>query len=170
MYLEHFKQTGLKKLTADDYQQKALRTKAHMSEKECLLDCSLGLAGESSEVLELATKLSILTGNIADETKKCIFHQHSLDIDKLIKELGDLSWYIAVLADCFGYKLSEVLETNVLKLQERYPEGFDPERSKNRGEEKTNKQQSEGSSRGVGVSPQVDGARIPVPERTAVQR
>mgnify|MGYP003587126551 CR=1 FL=1 len=141
MYIEHIKNTSNFSASVDSYQQDALRTKAKMSEKECLLDCALGLSGESTEALEVSMQLAVACGKIADEVKKCVYHDHSLEIEKLMKELGDICWYVAVLSDCYGYRMSEVLEGNIEKLKKRYPDGFDPERSKNRGGEKeTNKQ------------------------------
>lgn len=113
-------------MTLDKYQQHALRT-ARVNEDDKLnaLDFArdaLGVAGEAGEV--------------ADIVKKVVGHGHALDADKVNKELGDVLWYVAVLAHRVGFTLEEVAKANVEKLRARYPEGFDPERSKNRTGEK----------------------------------
>ena len=71
---------------------------------------ALGLTGESGEV--------------ADMIKKHLYHGHELDTEALIKELGDVMWYLAVVASTFGITLEYIAERNIIKLMERYPEGF----------------------------------------------
>ena len=65
---------------------------------------------------------------------KHLFHGHELDRDALIKELGDVAWYLAEAATALDIDLSEVFERNIEKLKKRYPEGFSEERSINRTE------------------------------------
>lgn len=50
----------------------------------------------------------------------------------LLKELGDVAWYLAVTTWTLGYDLETVLQMNVDKLRERYPNGFSEERSTHR--------------------------------------
>ncbi len=78
----------------------------------------LGLVGESGEV--------------ADLYKKAAYHGHNVTNEDYIDELGDVLWYIQLLCGTMGYTLRQLAERNVEKLRKRYPEGFDPERSKNR--------------------------------------
>ena len=47
-----------------------------------------------------------------------------------------MAWYIAETATGLGVSLSEILNHNIEKLKRRYPDGFDPERSIHREEEK----------------------------------
>lgn len=63
-----------------------------------------------------------------------IFHGHELDKSHMIEELGDVAWYLAVLCDAIGSDLDTVMEENLKKLEQRYPEGFDPYRSQHRNE------------------------------------
>lgn len=62
------------------------------------------------------------------------FHGHELDKRHMIEELGDVAWYLAVLCDAIGSDLDTVMEENLKKLEQRYPEGFDPYRSQHRNE------------------------------------
>ena len=54
--------------------------------------------------------------------------------DKLIRELGDVAWYLAETAWALDIPLETILRGNLEKLKKRYPEGFDTERSVNRKE------------------------------------
>lgn len=105
----------------DEYQDAAKRT-AGKQETEHLSLCmaAMGLAGEAGETCDLI--------------KKIVFHAHPMDREKVKKEIGDVLWYAAVLADRCNFKLSEIAEANVEKLRKRYPAGFDPILSQNRKE------------------------------------
>ena len=97
-------------MTINEYQQLALRTESYMNnDLDRILQGVMGLAGESGECVDLM--------------KKHIFQGHSLDSEHLMKELGDIAWYLALTADAIGFTLEEVLETNIEKLESRYPDG-----------------------------------------------
>ena len=49
-----------------------------------------------------------------------------------MKELGDIAWYLAETAYALDIPLERVLQGNIDKLKERYPEGFSTENSVNR--------------------------------------
>lgn len=72
----------------------------------------LGVAGEGGEV--------------ADILKKVLHHDVPLDSvrDKLIKEMGDVHWYLEYLAATLGITTEEVLQANVAKLRARHPNGW----------------------------------------------
>ena len=64
-------------------------------------------------------------GEIAEAIKKHIFHGHGLDLKKLEKELGDVSWYHNHLTvRTAKTTLDDVHNENIEKLKARYPEGF----------------------------------------------
>ena len=106
------------KIDVNDYQKDALRTIGQISTSDKILQGALGIAGESGEVVDLV--------------KKWKYHGHNLDIDNLETELGDILFYIAILADAAGISFNTLLVRNMNKRIDRYPDGFDPDRSKNR--------------------------------------
>ena len=101
-----------KKMTLNEYAVAAMRTARPENDLVCT---ALGLAGEA--------------GEFADSVKNYQYHGHQLDYGHLIEELGDVLWYIALGARELGVTLEDVARENNLKLQRRYPEGWDAQRS-----------------------------------------
>lgn len=93
----------------NNYQKAALRTASPKDKKDEVFHLVLGLCGESGEVAEKIKK--IVRDHGSDFSK--------LDTDELTKELGDVLWYIAVLADHFNISLDDVATKNVAKLADR---------------------------------------------------
>ena len=48
------------------------------------------------------------------------------------RELGDIMWYVAQACIALGITMDDVIETNIEKLESRYPGGFDAYLSENR--------------------------------------
>ncbi|MBA4541964.1 nucleoside triphosphate pyrophosphohydrolase family protein [Thermoactinomyces daqus] len=108
-------------MNSSEYRKLARRTmNQSLTKREQLTMLALGLGGEAGEV--------------ADLIKKVVFHGHEMDRDKLIKESGDVIWYMENLLDYFDIPMSEVYETNIQKLLSRYPDGFSEEASRGRKE------------------------------------
>lgn len=63
-----------------------------------------------------------------------VYQSHTFDAEHAMKELGDLLWFIAEYCTAQGWTLNEVAHRNIAKLEARYPEGFDPQRSLHREE------------------------------------
>ena len=105
----------------NEYQKLAMVTlNKNLDKKEILTNSVMGLCGESGEACDIV--------------KKHLFHGHELDRESLIKELGDVAWYLAEAASALDINLDEVFERNIEKLKKRYPEGFSEEQSINRTE------------------------------------
>lgn len=105
----------------NEYQAHAARTANRSGTLSIdLAQGALGLCGESGEA--------------ADLVKKFAYHGHELPTEKLIRELGDILWYVAEMASVLGVGLEFVASANIVKLSKRYPEGFSSERSVNREE------------------------------------
>lgn len=108
-------------MTGNEYQKLAMTTlNPCLSKKDVLINGVMGLCGESGEAIDLV--------------KKHLHQGHQLDKERLIKELGDIAWYLAEAAYALDVSLDEVLQQNIDKLKARYPEGFDTERSVHREE------------------------------------
>jgi len=67
---------------------------------------ALGIGGES--------------GELVDVIKKWVAYGTELDLDNVIKEMGDLEFYLEGLRQCLNIDRSEVLYNNYKKLEKRY--------------------------------------------------
>jgi NTP pyrophosphatase (non-canonical NTP hydrolase) len=108
-------------MNVNEYQKLAMTTlNKKLNKKDVLINAVMGLCGESGEAIDIV--------------KKHLHQGHELDKEKLIKELGDIAWYLAEAAYALDVDLSEVLDGNINKLKARYPEGFSVDKSINREE------------------------------------
>lgn len=96
-------------LNMDAYQQQAKATAVYPEDKarEYLV---AGLAGEVGEVASLFAK-------------HWRADQEWLDYSEVAAELGDVLWFITMLADEVGYDLTEVAQNNLDKLADRAKRG-----------------------------------------------
>ena len=83
-----------------------------------LLTAALGLNGEASEFSEIVKKC-IFQGKEYDDTTK----------NKLKDELSDVMWYIAQGCIALDTNMNELMDINMAKLKDRYPKGFDKDKS-----------------------------------------
>lgn len=105
-------------MTINEYQQLAMTTLSPTvsTKRDALINGVMGLCGESGEAIDIV--------------KKWLAQGHELDREHLIKELGDVAWYLAETAAALDVPLEDVLQGNIDKLKKRYPDGFDTERSR----------------------------------------
>ena len=109
-------------MTINEYQKLAMTTlNPDLAKKDVLINGVMGLCGESGECIDIV--------------KRHLAQGHELNREELIKELGDVAWYLAETAMALDVELEEVLMRNIEKLKKRYPEGFSREKSINRQEE-----------------------------------
>ena len=100
-------------MNLDEYQAAALRTiNPALNDRDRLLDASAGLAEEAAELLGLVRK-RVFQGRVVEEAR-------------LIEELGDVLWCLAVADGALGIPLSRVARENEAKLRRRHPDGFTP--------------------------------------------
>lgn len=97
----------------NEYQDLARRTASPKTKKDELFHLLLGLVGEAGEIAEKSKKI------IRD--KDSDFAQ--FDKEDLTKELGDVLWFVAMLADYFDIPLEEVGQANIKKLASRLERG-----------------------------------------------
>ena len=96
----------------DMYQQVAKQTAIYPRE-QAIIYPTLGLTGEAGEVANKVKKI------IRDGTNK---NNENL-VQEISSEIGDVLWYIAVLADDVGVKLSDIANNNLIKLENRKKKG-----------------------------------------------
>jgi NTP pyrophosphatase (non-canonical NTP hydrolase) len=97
----------------DEYQRGALRTAASRDKPNELLHLVLGLVGESGEIAEKFKKW--VRDLDSDESR--------IDRADIAKELGDVLWYVAVLADYLDLSLDDIATANLAKLASRQGRG-----------------------------------------------
>ena len=88
-----------------------------------LLTAALGLGSETGEFVEIVKKM-VLQGKPPSEDN--IFHMK--------RELGDIMWYWATACSSLGLDPYEVIHENQAKLEARYGEKFEVQRSEVRKE------------------------------------
>lgn len=109
-------------MDVNEYQKSAMTTlNPTLDRKDVLINSVMGLCGESGEAIDIV--------------KKWLMQGHELDKDHLIKELGDVAWYLAEAATALDISLEDVFQGNIDKLKSRYPEGFETQKSLIRTEE-----------------------------------
>lgn len=89
----------------NEYQKAANRTL--LGKEQVLTNCALGLSGEAGEV--------------ADLVRKYTFQGSDLNKDQLVKELGDVLWYLSQVAQWADIPLDDVASDNIERLTARYP-------------------------------------------------
>ena len=98
-------------MKVNEYQQKAMRTlNPSLNQKDVLINSVMGLCGESGEAIDIV--------------KKWLMQGHELDKEHLMKELGDVAWYLAEAATALEVPLETIFQTNLDKLEKRFPQGF----------------------------------------------
>ena len=103
-------------MTINEYQKLAMTTQnPALSERDVLLNGVMGLCGESGEAIDIV--------------KKWLMQGHELDREHLVRELGDVAWYLAEAATALELPLEDILRANLEKLERRYPGGFSTEKS-----------------------------------------
>lgn len=103
-------------MTFDEYQKKVQSTNltpGTIKDSGILsitfMDKVLGLVGESGEFADEVKKI------LRDDKANLTPEKHDL----LVKELGDVLWYVSTLADLLEIPLEEVARLNVEKLADR---------------------------------------------------
>ncbi|HSX16326.1 MAG TPA: nucleoside triphosphate pyrophosphohydrolase family protein [Candidatus Saccharimonadales bacterium] len=101
-------------MTFDDYQKQALSTNLTKDDPlHELMQQVLGLGDEVGEVLAIFKKW--IRDNGADPAL--------LNKQNLSKELGDILWYIAVVAHDCGISMDDIAAANIEKLRSRKERG-----------------------------------------------
>lgn len=111
-------------MTPAEYIQKALRTEGTYrfeATGDITPRIEHGVIGAVTEV-----------GELMDAVKKSKIYGRDFDRVNMVEEIGDVMWYLAILADDLGVSFEEIWEKNINKLRQRYPEKYTNEQSENR--------------------------------------
>lgn len=87
----------------NEYQELANRTL--YGTEQVLTNCALGLASETGAVLE--------------QIQKYTFESQELNRDALIKELGDVLWYVSQISDWASIPFEEVATKNLAHIDSK---------------------------------------------------
>lgn len=109
-------------MTFQNYQKQTDRAiPDHDNKKDAILHWCIGLSEECGEVLSVV--------------KHHFYGGETPDREALVKEVGDVLWYLAALCRESGINMEAAAELNVAKLMHRYPDTeFDENRSAHRHE------------------------------------
>ncbi len=99
-------------MTFDDYQKAAVATAIYPDDLK-LIYPAIGLAGETGEVMEHIKK------TIRDNNRQLTEDRRHA----LAKELGDVLWYMANLAEDAGLSLADIARQNIEKVNSRKARG-----------------------------------------------
>ena len=102
-----------KKVSDLDMYQQVAKTTAIYPREQAIIYPTLGLTGEAGEVANKVKKIIRDDGNKINESL----------VQEISAEIGDCLWYISVLADDIGVKLSDIANSNLLKLENRKKKG-----------------------------------------------
>jgi len=91
------------------YQKEALKTADYPNIGDNFIYPVLGLTGEAGEVSEKIKKILRDDNGIISEQKRL----------EIMKELGDVMWYIAALSSELKVSLEDVAKININKLKSR---------------------------------------------------
>jgi len=63
-------------------------------------------------------------GELAEALEKYFQYGQYFDRINVIEEIGDCLWYLALACNTLGVSLEDVMQKNIAKLQQRYPEKY----------------------------------------------
>lgn len=121
-------------MTPSDYIRSALRTESS--------EYRFGSTGSVTPRMEHAIYGTVTeAGELMSDLKKSKIYGKEVDRAHLIDEMGDVMWYLALLADELGVTFEEVWEKNIAKLRVRFPEKFEAQLALERDKEAERKAQ-----------------------------
>lgn len=96
-----------------EYQRASRETAIYPDKDRNLVYPTLGLGGESGEIMEKVKKIIRDKGGVVDDAAR----------EALVLELGDVLWYVAAIASELEVDLGEVASRNLAKLASRKSRG-----------------------------------------------
>ena len=96
-------------MTFDEYQKESQKTARYPVVGAPFIYPTLGLVGEAGEVAEKIKKIMRDNGGVVDDARKT----------EVMKEMGDVLWYLAQLAVTLDMSLEDIAINNLEKLKLR---------------------------------------------------
>lgn len=76
------------------------------------------------QLLHGAMGVSTESGELMDAVKRFLIYGKPTDVTNILEEVGDMFWYLSLIARCCGFTFEEAKAKNIAKLRARYPEKF----------------------------------------------
>lgn len=100
-------------MTFDEYQKKSRETAVYPNAGSNYIYPTLGLVGEAGEIANKVKKIDRDDGGVITDAKR----------ENLVKEMGDVLWYMAQLSTELGLSLDQIAATNIERLFSRKERG-----------------------------------------------
>lgn len=82
---------------------------------------------DEGRLLHAVSGITSEAGEIMGVVKRRIAYGEPVDRAKLLMEMGDMEFFLALARECLGVTREQVLTMNVAKLTARHPNGWTPE-------------------------------------------
>ena len=124
-------------MNSNDYEENALRTEFtpdfvrlvdRLTGEPMSAEHNMMVARLIHGVLGLASEV----GEIADALKKLIIYGKALDQINVMEEVGDLTWYEALILSATRFHFTDAFERNIAKLKKRFGDKFSEVKALNR--------------------------------------
>ena len=107
-------------MNPDDYQLLAKRTECDQSEAKKRYE-NYAMVRMNHSVMGLTGEV----GEMAGALERALHYGQSFNLPNFVEEIGDCLWYLALACNACGVQMSDVMNANIEKLRQRYPEKFD---------------------------------------------
>jgi len=97
-------------MTFEEYQKLSRKTAIYPDKDNNFIYPTLGLAGETGEIAEKIKKVLRDNNGVVDNSRR----------QEIMKELGDVLWYLSQIATELGLSLDDIAAFNVKKLNSRH--------------------------------------------------
>jgi NTP pyrophosphatase (non-canonical NTP hydrolase) len=71
-----------------------------------------------------ASGMTCEAGELLEITHKAIYRGHKWEMAYLIQEAGDVMFFLQAFCNAVGITLEELAQANIVKLSQRYPDGY----------------------------------------------
>jgi len=109
-------------ITQEDIDAFAAMTDINTQEYSYWVEAKIVTEGET-RLVENVLGLVGEAGEVAEKIKKMLRDSNKISPEEIVKELGDVAFYVTAIANYFHSDLTEVLQVNMDKLNSRAKRG-----------------------------------------------